>query len=156
MQYDIWKLCDCELMGPSVMVDQEECAPRQTGPPCGVKASLEMQNMHDDIIKWKLFPRSWPFLRGIHRSPVNSPYKGQWRTALMFFLICIRISGWVNNREAGDLRRCRAHYDVVVMDWQGYKWFSSPDRPTGLKESWIWLQVCMVMHHSILKDHTAH
>ena len=25
------------------------------------------------------------------------------------------INGWVNNREAGDLRRYRAHYDVIVM-----------------------------------------
>ena len=32
---------------------------------------------HDDVIKWKHFPRNWPFVRGIHRSPVNSPYKGQ-------------------------------------------------------------------------------
>ena len=34
------------------------------------------------------FPRHWPFVRGIHRSPVNSPHKGQWRGALMFSLIC--------------------------------------------------------------------
>ena len=27
---------------------------------------------HDDIIKWKYFPRYWPFVRGIHRSPVKS------------------------------------------------------------------------------------
>ena len=27
---------------------------------------------HDDVIKWKYFPRYWPFVRGIHRSPVNS------------------------------------------------------------------------------------
>ena len=47
--------------------------------------------------------------------PVNSPHKGQWRGALMFTLICARINGWVNNREAGDLRRYRAHYDVIVM-----------------------------------------
>ena len=39
---------------------------------------------HDDVIKWKHFPRYWPFVRGIHRSPVNSPHKGQWRGALMF------------------------------------------------------------------------
>ena len=32
---------------------------------------------HDDVIKWKHFPRYWPFVRGIHRSPVNSPHKGQ-------------------------------------------------------------------------------
>ena len=70
---------------------------------------------HDDIIKLKHFPRYWPFLRGIHRSPVNSPHKGQWRGALKFTLICARINGWVNNREAGDLRRYRAHYDVIVM-----------------------------------------
>ena len=25
---------------------------------------------HDDVIKWKYFPRYWPFVRGIHRSPV--------------------------------------------------------------------------------------
>ena len=70
---------------------------------------------HDDVIKWKHFPRYWPFVRGIHRSPVNSPHKGQWRGALMFSLICTRIDGWVNNGEAGDLRRYRAHYDVTVM-----------------------------------------
>ena len=42
---------------------------------------------HDDVIKWKHFPRYWPFVRWIHRSPVNSPLKGQWRGALMFSLI---------------------------------------------------------------------
>ena len=42
---------------------------------------------HDDIIKWKHFPYNWPFVRGIHRSPVNSPHKGQCRRALMFSLI---------------------------------------------------------------------
>ena len=70
---------------------------------------------HDDIIEWKHFPRYWPFVRRIHRSPVNSPQKGQWRGALMFSLICVWINGWVNNREAGDLKRYRAHYDVTVM-----------------------------------------
>ena len=69
----------------------------------------------DDVIKWKHFPRYWPFVRGIHRSPVNPPHKVQWRGALMFSLICVWIYGWVNNREAGDLRRYRAHYDVTVM-----------------------------------------
>ena len=49
---------------------------------------------HDDVIKWKPLLRYWPFVRGIHRLPVISQ---------------------VNNGEAGDLRRCRAHYDVIVM-----------------------------------------
>ena len=42
-----------------------------------------------DVIKWKHFPRYCPFVRGIHRSPVNSPHKGPWRGALMFSLICV-------------------------------------------------------------------
>ena len=32
-------------------------------------------------------PRHWPFAREIHRSPVVSPHKDQWRGALMFALI---------------------------------------------------------------------
>ena len=76
---------------------------------------IKEHNMHDDVIKWKQFPRYWPFVRGIHRSPVNSPHKGQWRGALMFSLICAWINSWVNNREAGNLRRHRAHYGVTVM-----------------------------------------
>ena len=70
---------------------------------------------NDDVIKWKHFPRYWPFVRGIHRSPVISPHKGQWRGALIFSLICVWANGWVNNREAGDLTRYRAHYDVTTM-----------------------------------------
>ena len=62
------------------------------------------------------FPASLALCAGNSPVPVNSPHKGQWRGALMFSLICARINGWVNNREAGDLRRHRAHYDVVVMD----------------------------------------
>ena len=50
---------------------------------------------------------------GISRTPVNSQHKGQWRGALTFSLICVWINGWVNNREAGDLRRYRAHYYVI-------------------------------------------
>ena len=72
-------------------------------------------HLHDDVIKWKHFPRNWPFVRKIHRSPVNFPHKGQWRGALMFSLIYAWINNWVNNREAGDLRRQHGHYDVIVM-----------------------------------------
>ena len=78
-------------------------------------AILKLIFSHDDVTEWKHFPRYWSFVRENHRSPVNSPHKGQWRGALMFTLICTRINGWVNNREAGDLRRNRAHYDVIVM-----------------------------------------
>ena len=73
--------------------------------------------LHDDVIKWKCFPRYWPFVQGIHRWPVNFPHKGQWRGGLMFSFICAWINAWVNNREAGDLRRHCAHYDVTVMNY---------------------------------------
>ena len=63
----------------------------------------------------KTFSALRAIVRGIHRSPVNSPHKGQWRGDLMFSFICVWINDWVNNREAGDLRRYRAHYDVTLM-----------------------------------------
>ena len=79
---------------------------------------------HDDVIKWKHFPRYWPFVRGIHRFPGTSPHKGQWRGTLMFSVICVWINGWVNNREAGDWRRYCAHYDVTVMSGPSLnRWF---------------------------------
>ena len=59
---------------------------------------------HDDVIKWKHFPRYRPFV-----------HKGQWRGSLMLSLTCAWINDWVNNHKAGDLRRHRCHYDVIVM-----------------------------------------
>ena len=50
-------------------------------------------------------------------SPENSPHKGQWSGALMFNLFCAWINRWVNNGEARDLRRRRAHYDFIVMPY---------------------------------------
>ena len=79
------------------------------------KVSFLTDDCHDDAIKWKHFPRNWSFVWGIHWSPVNSPHKDQWRGALMFSLICVCINDWINNRDAGDLRRYRTHYDVIVM-----------------------------------------
>ena len=58
---------------------------------------------------------------GISPVPGEFPtHKRQWRGALKFSLICTRINGWVNNGEAGDLRRHHAHYDVTVMDYAGW------------------------------------
>ena len=90
------------------------------------------KSVHDDVIKGKHFPCYWPFVRGIHRSPVNSPHKGQWRGALMFSLICLWINYWINSHEAGDLRRYRAHYDVIVM------WLSG--QVTGLPRGRSWVR----------------
>ena len=72
-------------------------------------------NFCDHILGNTLFSTFMNLLCECYRSPVNSPHKSQWRGALMFSLICTWMNGWVNNREAGDLRRHRTHYDVTVM-----------------------------------------
>ena len=79
--------------------------------------------------------RYWPFVRGIHWSPVNSPHKGQWCGSLMFSLICAWTNGWVNNRDAGDLRRHGAHYDATVMVFVVMYWLFYP------YQSWL-LPLC--------------
>ena len=58
------------------------------------------------------------FCAGNSPSTGEFPHKGQWRGALMFTLICARINGWANNREAGDLRRYPPNYDVIVITWR--------------------------------------
>ena len=78
-------------------------------------SSTPLDLPHDDVTKWKHFPRYWPLVRGIHRWPVNSPHKGQWRRALIFPLKLTGTNIWANNPEASDLRRHPAHYDVTVM-----------------------------------------
>ena len=82
---------------------------------CHTQLLSEVITGRDDVIKWKHSPRNWPFVWGIHRSPVDSPHKGQWLRALMFSLIRACTDGWVNDRGAGDLRHHRAHYDVTLM-----------------------------------------
>ena len=70
---------------------------------------------HDDVIKSKRFPRYWPIVRGIHRW-----FSAQWPVTRGFDVFFdLRLNS--NNREAGDLRRHRAHYDVSVM------WARLPD-----------------------------
>ena len=77
-------------------------------------ARVTRLQIHDDVIKWKHFPRYLG--AGIHRSPVNSPQKGQWRRTLMFSLISAWINGWINNRAAGETpsrllwRHCNASH----------------------------------------------
>ena len=72
-------------------------------------------NVHDDVIKWKHFPRHLPFVRGTYQSLVYCHKKCQWRGALMFSLIYAWKNGWANNRDADDLRSHCADYDVTVM-----------------------------------------
>ena len=68
------------------------------------------------------FPRYWPFVLGIHRSPVNSPHKGQWRGAVMFSLICAlnkRLSKqswgwWFETASQSLLRHCNDYRSACL------------------------------------------
>ena len=65
--------------------------------------------VHNDVIKWKYFPRYWHFVWAIHRSPVNSPHKGQWHGASILFLFDLRLNKWFSKQSS----RC---------------WFETPSR----------------------------
>ena len=72
------------------------------------------------ILKNMMTSSNWNISQAIcvGNSPVTSDhamYKGQWSGALMFSLICTWMNSWVNNREAGDLRRHSTHCNVTVM-----------------------------------------
>ena len=69
-----------------------------------IHSPIRLFQSHDDLNKWKHFRWYWPFVRGIHRSPMDSPHKGQWSGALMISLFCAWKNGWANTRDAGDLR----------------------------------------------------
>ena len=70
----------------------------------------------------------------LHRSPANSPHKGQWRQALMFSLMRAWTNGRVNNRNASNLRRRRGHYDAAVMSIDPLHLLKGCKRSIGL--SW--------------------
>ena len=78
-------------------------------------ARIIMLCWHDDVIKWKHFPRYWPFVRGIHWSQWIPRTKFSDAELWYFLWPVLWINGWVNNHEAGDLRHHRAHYDVIVI-----------------------------------------
>ena len=89
----------------------------------GYLTIIFMESQRRDISYWNIASLGLHMMTSsngnIFRVTVNSPHKGQWRGAFMFSLICAWISRWVNNREAGDLRRYRAHYDFIVMTRSG-------------------------------------
>ena len=72
-------------------------------------------------------------------SPVTGEFrhKGQWHGALVFSLVCAWTNGWINNRDAGGLRRQCAHYDVTVMPWLQMTFYLRMNKPMS-KQSWGW------------------
>ena len=116
---------------------------------------------HDDVIKWKHFPRCWPFVRGIHRSsPVNSPHKGQWRGALMFSLICAlnkRLSKqpwswWFETPTRSLWRHCNVICDVgrvVEVRLSCCLVSLSSDSNTGWQKRLVWTSQSAVGGYTI-------
>ena len=84
---------------------------------------------YDDVIQWKHFTRYWPWCgestghRWIPRTKASD-------AELCCFLRFTWINGWVNNREAVDLRRHHAQFDVTVMSLVNL---------SCVRLSWIWL-----------------
>ena len=115
------------------------CWPIMTGPHKSMKLCWLAESKHKQYWSWwrhqmKHFPRNWPFVRGIHRSPVNSPHKGQWRGALMFTLICPnkRLSkhsgGWWFETLSSPLWRHRNDcsddaYQQIWVRFEGEVWW---------------------------------
>ena len=71
--------------------------------------------VHDDVSKWKRFPRHWPLCEVKPSVTGGFLQKGQWHGALTFSLVCASTNGWANNRDAGQLRRHGVHCDIIVM-----------------------------------------
>ena len=71
---------------------------------------------HDDVIKWKHFPRYWPFVRGFTGHRWIPRTKASDAKLWCFLWSAPWINGCINNLEAGDLKRHLAHYDVTVME----------------------------------------
>ena len=51
----------------STQFDRNIACEFRTRPKLG-RLHISFSMLHDDVIKWKHFPRYWPFVRGIHRS----------------------------------------------------------------------------------------
>ena len=104
---------------------------------CG---NIEVPSCQNMVISWwrhKMETFSALLALCAGNSPVTGEFTqiGQWRGALIFYLVC----AWMNDREAGDSRRHRAHYDVNDMFSQnsqqtlhGYIWWATLWQQTSL------------------------
>ena len=90
-----------------------------------IRTKISLTPTHDDIIKWKHFPRYWLFVQGIHRLPANYTQKGQWGRALMFTLICVWTLSkqswrrWFKTPSRSLWRHCNGGEALPVIDYIG-------------------------------------
>ena len=66
------------------------------------------------------------------KSPVIDKFSAQSPVTRSFDVFCdLRLNEWWNNREAGDLRRHRADYDVTVMYWIAAETYTNGLHPSS-------------------------
>ena len=83
----------------------------KTKSPKNNKKKRALRAVHDDVIEWKHFPRYWPFVRGIHRSPVPGEFPAQRPVTRSFDVFF-------------DLRSNKR----LSKQWWGW-WFETPSFP---------------------------
>ena len=115
--------------------------------------------METYVIKWKHIPCYWSFVRGIHRSPVNSPHKGQWRGALIFFFH-LRLIKRLNKQSRGwwfktPSRPLWRHCNEIDND-DFCNWLAEPFRQQTLelllcRIVYIYIYICIYMYVYIYK-----
>ena len=77
--------------------------------------------------------------------PVNSPHKGQWCRTLMFSLIWASTNDRINNRDAGDMKRHHAHYDINEMCLHHNTLFRADSRL--VPSQWGMVLLCNTISH---------
>ena len=108
----------CKKEHPSELILKQKACKKWLGVQLPFKHTVSLIVWHNSMMpssNGNIFGVTGPLYGEFTGHPVNSPHKGQWRGDLMFSLICVRINGWVYNREAGDFKRHLAQYDVTVM-----------------------------------------
>ena len=111
--------------------------PQSTWPP--------LLELHNDIIKWKHFPRYWPYVWGIHRSLMNSPGQGQWCELWCFFDLCL------NKRLSKQSRR--QWFEMPSHSLWSHRNDKNTLRPRdtnmnkGIESSLVWLLACLTICH---------
>ena len=98
--------------------------------------------MHDDVIKLKHFPPYWPFVRVIHRSPVNSPHKGHWRGVFgVFYDLCLNkrlskqmLRWWFETPSRSLCRYCNG-----FINWHRHisSYNTGAERPCVFQVQWL-------------------
>ena len=68
------------------------------------------------IMTWNRFSHYWPFVRGMYRSPIDSPHKGRAMRSILLSLLLAWAICWLIRRVANGLRR-KCHVNVITRKY---------------------------------------